>query len=99
MGGFMNDIDSSFENLSQEKIQNAIDVQPKIMEEIIAAQGVIQSIWAVDLRQEGIDFYERISTNFDKKKVCTMGKMIKWTRLFIKGLSVNAAFKIKNLLF
>ena len=39
MGGFMNDIHSSFENLSQEKIQNAIDIQPKIMEAIIAAQG------------------------------------------------------------
>ena len=39
MGGFMNDIHSSFENLSQEKIKNAIDIQPKIMEAIIAAQG------------------------------------------------------------
>ena len=39
MGGFMNDIHSSFENLRQEKIQNAIDIQPKIMEAIIAAQG------------------------------------------------------------
>ena len=29
------------------------------------------------LRQRGNDFYERISANFDKKKVCTMGKMIK----------------------
>ena len=27
MGGFMNDIHASFENLSQEKIQNAIDSQ------------------------------------------------------------------------
>ena len=39
MGCFMNDIQSSFENLSQEKIQNAIDIQPKVMEAIIAADG------------------------------------------------------------
>ena len=38
-GGFINDINSSFENLSQEKIQRAIDLQPKIMEAIIAANG------------------------------------------------------------
>ena len=35
----MNDIQSSFENLSQEKIQNAIDMQSKVMEAIIAADG------------------------------------------------------------
>ena len=46
MGGFMNDIHSSFENLSQEKIQNAIDIQPKIA----ADKGIIQPIAAVDLR-------------------------------------------------
>ena len=39
LGGFMNDIQASFENLSQEKIQNAIDIQPKVMEAIIAADG------------------------------------------------------------
>ena len=38
-GGFINDINSSFENLSQEKIQNAIDLQPKIMQAIVAANG------------------------------------------------------------
>ena len=38
-GGFINDINSSFENLSQEKIQNAIDLQPKIMQAIIKANG------------------------------------------------------------
>ena len=38
-GGFINDINSSFENLSQEKIQRAIDLQPKIMAAIIAANG------------------------------------------------------------
>ena len=36
MGGFMNDIHSSFENVSK----NVIDIQPKIMEEIITTQGV-----------------------------------------------------------
>ena len=42
-GGFINDIRSSFKDLSglsEEKIQNAIDLQPKIMEAIIAANGV-----------------------------------------------------------
>ena len=38
-GGFINNIKSSFENLSQEKIQAAIDLQPKIMEATIAADG------------------------------------------------------------
>ena len=38
-GRFINDINSSFENLSQEKIQNAIDLQPKIMQAIIKANG------------------------------------------------------------
>ena len=33
----MNDIESSFENLSQEKIRNAIDMQSKVMEATIAA--------------------------------------------------------------
>ena len=39
IGGSMNDIQASFENLSQEKIQNAIDIQPKVMEATIAADG------------------------------------------------------------
>ena len=39
MGGFNNDIQATFEDLSQEKIQNAIDIQPKVMEAIIAADG------------------------------------------------------------
>ena len=38
-GGFINDIKSSFENLSQEKIRNAIDLQSKIMEAIIGING------------------------------------------------------------
>ena len=39
MGGFVNFTQSQFENPSQEKIQNAIDIQPKVMEAIIAADG------------------------------------------------------------
>ena len=35
----MNDIQSSFENLSQWKIQSAIDIQPKVMEASIVADG------------------------------------------------------------
>ena len=38
-GGFINDIKSIFENLSQEKIQAAIDLQLKIIEATIAADG------------------------------------------------------------
>ena len=37
--GFINNIKSSFENLSQENIRNAIDLQPKIIEAIVAANG------------------------------------------------------------
>ena len=39
IGGFINDINSTWEELSQEKIQNAIDLQPKIMQAIITADG------------------------------------------------------------
>ena len=39
VAGFINDIYSSWDKLSQEKIQNAIDLQPKVMETIIAANG------------------------------------------------------------
>ena len=38
-GGFINDVKSSFENLSQDKIRNAIDVQPKVIRAIIEANG------------------------------------------------------------
>ena len=37
--GFINDINCTWEELSQEKIQNAIDLQPKIMQAIITADG------------------------------------------------------------
>ena len=39
MGGFYSDINSPFDNLSQKKIRNAIDIQPKVMGAIIAANG------------------------------------------------------------
>ena len=39
MGGFYSDINSSFDNLNQKKIRNVIDIQPKVMEAIIAANG------------------------------------------------------------
>ena len=38
-GGFINDVKSSFENLSQDQIRNAIDVQPKVMRAIIKTNG------------------------------------------------------------
>ena len=37
--GFINNIKSPFENLSQEKIQNSINLQPKSMEAIVATNG------------------------------------------------------------
>ena len=38
-GGFINDMKTTWDNLSQAAIQNAIDLQPKIMQAIIAAEG------------------------------------------------------------
>ncbi len=38
-GGFINDMEKTWENLSQDAIRNAIDLQPKIMEAIIVAEG------------------------------------------------------------
>ena len=38
-GGFINDVKSSFENLSQSKIRNAIDLQPKVIQAIVEANG------------------------------------------------------------
>mgnify|MGYP001236142609 FL=1 len=63
MGGFMNDIQASFENLSQEKIQNAIDIQPNVMEAIIAADGGHTTYMSSGSAKKGVDFYE-ISTKF-----------------------------------
>ena len=39
MAGFMNDTQSSFQNLSQEKIQDETDTQSKVMHAIIDADG------------------------------------------------------------
>ena len=39
IGGFYNDMKSSFAELGQDKIRSAIDAQPKIMAAIIAAEG------------------------------------------------------------
>ena len=39
MDGFMNDTRSSFENICKEKIQHAIDIQQKVMETMIDADG------------------------------------------------------------
>ena len=54
----MNDIQSSFENLSQEKIQNAIDVEPKAMEAIIATDSGHTTYMSNRSAKKGIDFYE-----------------------------------------
>ncbi len=40
VAGFISpDMEKTWENLSQDAIRNAIDLQPKIMEAIIAAEG------------------------------------------------------------
>jgi len=64
MGGFINDVQSSFENISQEKIQSAIDIQPKIMEAIIAADGGHTTYMSNGSAK----------SNFDMKNIRTMGK-------------------------
>ena len=61
MGGFMNDIQTSFENLTQEKIQNTIDIQPKVMEAIITADGGHTTYKSNGSPKRGIDFI-RFST-------------------------------------
>ena len=38
MGGFINDLKSTWSELRQEKIQNAIDIEPKTMESVLAAK-------------------------------------------------------------
>ena len=54
----MKDIQSSFENLSQEKTQSAIDIQPKVMEAIIAADGGYTIYMSNGSAKKSIDFYE-----------------------------------------
>ncbi len=39
VGGFINDMKKTWENLSQDAIRNAIDIQPKVMQAIINAGG------------------------------------------------------------
>ena len=39
IGGFVNDIKSTWEGLDQQAIQNAIDLQPRVMQVIIDAKG------------------------------------------------------------
>ena len=41
MDGFMNDIQFSFENISHEKIQHAIDIQQKVMEKQKVMEAII----------------------------------------------------------
>ena len=58
MGGFMNDIQSSFENLSQENIQSTIDIQSKVMEAIIAAGSGHTTYMSNESVKKRTDFYE-----------------------------------------
>ena len=39
IGGFVNDIKSTWEGLDQQAIQNAIDLQPRVMQAVIDAKG------------------------------------------------------------
>ena len=72
MGGFMNDIQPSFENLSQEKIQNAIDIQPKVMEVIIVADGGHTTYMSNGSAKKGDWFLNK----YHMKNMCTMGKLM-----------------------
>ena len=81
MGGFMNDRHFSFQNLSQEKIQNAIDIQQKIMEQLLLHREVIQPIWSVDLRQKENDFYEKI-LKWDSVSCLRYGRIAQFSHFF-----------------
>ena len=48
--------------------------------QLLLHKGFIQPIWAVGLRQRGNDFYENISTNFDKKKSVLL---VKWLNVLL----------------
>ena len=92
MGGFMNDIQASFENLSQEKIQNAIDIQPKVMEAIIAAEGGHTTYMSNGSTKKGDWFLWGFQLKFDIKNICTMGNSM------IIFVFVNCP-RVKNSLF
>ena len=53
----MNNIQVSFENLCQEKIQNAINIQQKVMA-TISADGGNTTYMSSGFAKKGIDFYE-----------------------------------------
>ena len=54
----MNNIQLSFENLSQEKIQSTIDIQPNVMEAIIAPDGDHNTYMSNGSTKKGNGFYE-----------------------------------------
>ena len=69
MDGFMNDIQWSFENISHEKIQHAIDIQQKVMEK----QKVMEAIISYK-KKEGIIFM-RFSTKVWHEKRLYYGEI------------------------
>ena len=58
-GGFINDVNSSFENLSQDKIRNGIDLQPKVMQAIIEANGCHTKYMSSGAASSGVSFEKR----------------------------------------
>ena len=61
-------------NLSQEKIQNAIDIQPKVMEVIIVADGGHTTYMSSGYAKKEVWFLWDFQLNFDTKNIFTMGK-------------------------
>ena len=70
----MNDIQSPFENLSQEKIQNAIDIQPKVMEAMIDVDDGHTTCMSNGSEKKRGLILMRFQINFGMKNVCIMGK-------------------------
>ena len=71
----MNDIQSPFENLSQEKIQNTIDIQPKVMEAMIDVDDGHTTYMSSGSAKKRELVLMRFQLHFDMKNVCTMGKL------------------------
>ena len=73
MDGFMNAIHSSFENLSQEQIQNTIDIQQKIMEKLLLHRGLyeLHDQWICDRRR--MIFMRKFQLILIRKKSVLLG--------------------------
>ena len=93
MGGLMNYIQSSFENLSQGKIQNAIDIQPKVMEAMIDVDDGHTTYMSSGSAKKWELILMRFQLNFDMKNVCTMRKLMV---VFVVVSSVHHIRRVYN---